>query len=171
MRIWSGKVRLYSGRVLVASAVLLAGACSFDTTAPLTLSITSTLGAPVIRGSVTFSGTNARVDSMFQVSVTVTNDSTAPVSFGYGPCGLNFALYQNVTHSGDPYWQHQGVCQSIAEATIAAGQSLTVTTVFPFDSLKFIAKDTSYITANTIYYGGNTMTVDAGTLAFAIKRE
>jgi len=181
MRQLEGKISSYARRTLAAGIVILMAACS-DTTAPKhVLSVTSSQGIPVIKGSITFTGTSAIVDTtlqgpsaivdtILQVWVTVKNDSTAPVSFGYGPCGLNFALYQSAGYSGNPIWQTQNACQLTNEETVAAGQSLTVTTVFRTDSLRFaIPADSThvyYIAANTISYGGNNLIVGAGAFEF-----
>jgi hypothetical protein len=160
---------------LVVGMILLADACSADVIAPKNsnnLAISASHGTPITVGSVTFTGSSAIVDTILQVSVTVKNDSTAPVSFGYGPCGLHIELYQNAAHSGSPIWARQGPsCLAIAEPTVMVGQSLTVMGAVPLTELtqgtNGVAAGTFYVTASTIYNAGNTnfpTVVDAGTV-------
>jgi hypothetical protein len=170
MQQWCDRVRPYSGFVLLMSFVMLTGACWSDIRAPL--SIRSPQGVPVVIGAITFTGTSAVIDATLQVSVTIRNDSTAPVSFGYGPCGLNFALYQTAANANSPIWQKQQVCQTIDDTTVAAGTSLTVTGSIPIavltQGVNMLGVGIYSVTAYTIHYGANNNfsgIVDAGTVA------
>ena len=72
------KVRAYLRFACTAGIVLSVAVCSSDMTAP---QLVQKNGSPITIGSLTLNGTTAIVDTTIQVSVTVKNDSTAPVSF------------------------------------------------------------------------------------------
>ena len=173
-RHWRGQVRFYSGFVLVAGVVLLASACSSDVTAPQSIvSITSSQDTMTI-GALRFTGTIAIIDTTIQVSVTVKNDSTAPVSYATGAClghtGVGFALYQNAARSGTPALDLQPpnpACLSPIDInSLAPGDSTTFTGSFLRSQVRQVASGVYDVAASLSYFNNrpaNTpLTVHAG---------
>jgi hypothetical protein len=153
---------------------MLAGACSSDVTAPQSIvSITSSHDTMTI-GALWFTGTIAILDTTIQVSVTVRNDSTAPVSYATGAClghtGVGLALYQNAARSGTPALDLQpptpACLAPIYIGSLAPGDSATFTGAFLLFQVRQVASGVYDVAASLSYFNNqpaNTpLTVNAG---------
>jgi hypothetical protein len=144
------KVRSYSCWVVLPVGIaILLGACSSDVTAPQSIvSITSSQDTMTI-GALRFTGMIAIIDTTIQMSVTVKNDSTAPVSYDAGCTDhVGFALYQNVARSGTPALDLQPnlpVCLVIVVGSLAPGDSTTFTGTSLLSQVRQVASGMYYV--------------------------
>ena len=153
---WCNRVRPSSRFVLVASMVMLAGACSSDVTAPQSIvSITSSQDTMTI-GALRFTGAIAIIDTTIQVTVAVKNDSTAPVSYATGAClghtSVGFALYQKAARSGTPALDLQppnpACLGPIYIGSLVPGDSTTFTGMFLLSQVRQVALGMYYVAAS-----------------------
>jgi hypothetical protein len=167
MRQWRGSVRFYSGVAFVTGVASLASACSFDVTAPQSIvSITSSQDTMTI-GALRFTGTIAIIDTTIRVFVMVKNDSTASVPY-LGGCiqSLGLALYQNAARSGTPVLElppppDPRMCP-VAILSLAPGDSITFTGMFPLSQVRQVATGMYYVAAPLSRPAATSIRVDAG---------
>src|SRR5580692_8475900 len=95
MRQWMHGARAWRRSDLTAGLLILAGACALATAPKSSVTVDSATGIPLTSGSLRMTATSAILDTTFQVSVVVANGGTTQASFPNGPCGLQFALYNN----------------------------------------------------------------------------
>lgn len=172
----SGNIRSGVG-VMAGGLALLMNACASGVTAPVPSPSSSilqhspqTVGALTISWTTMVSWDSTLANSVLQVSVTVKNDSTAPVSLSYGCGGLWLTLYRTAspvwwtaTHTGSPVWPGPGyvTCALMWSVQVQPGQSKTFTDEVPMSRLRqdIGTPGTYYVTASI-----DGWTVDAGTV-------
>jgi hypothetical protein len=165
------KVRAYLRVACTVGVVLSVAACSSDMTAPQHIvSITSSQDTMTI-GALRFTGAIAIIDTAIQVSVTVKNDSTVPVSYTSGVCDRNhigFALYRNAARSGTPVLDLQPqtpTCEAPSFiVSLAPGDSTTLTNTFLPSQVRQVVSGMYYVAAPLTNFGTYSYTINAGML-------